>query len=67
MMRLYVELARDLESDCDVTIPVTCRISSNTDATDSILHVVDSTLFEVGELKYEEGNDVPLASDLAKD
>ena len=33
----YVELARDLESDCDVTISVTCRISSNTDATDSIL------------------------------
>ena len=22
---IYVELARDLESDCDVTIPVTCR------------------------------------------
>ena len=58
---------RDLESDCDVTIPVTCRISSNTDATDSILHGVDSTVFEVGELKYEEGNDVPLARDLAKD
>ena len=53
MMRLYVELARDLESDCDVTIPVTCRISSNTDATDSILPGVDSTVFEVGELKYE--------------
>ena len=31
---IYVELARDLKSDCDVTIPVTCRISSNTDATD---------------------------------
>ena len=45
MMRLYVELARDLESDCDVTIPVTCRISSNTD---SILPGVDSTVFEVG-------------------
>ena len=48
----------DLDSDCDVTIPVTCRISSNTDATDSILHGVDSTVFEVGELKYK---------DLAKD
>ena len=53
MMRLYVELARDLERYCDVTISVTCRISSNTDATDSILPGVDSTVFEVGELKYE--------------
>ena len=35
--RIYVELTRDLESDCAVTISVTCRISSNTDATDSIL------------------------------
>ena len=34
---IYVELARDLESDCDVTISVTFRISSNTDATDLIL------------------------------
>ena len=34
---IYAELTRDLESDCDVTISVTCRISSNTDATDSIL------------------------------
>ena len=33
----YVEITRDLESDCDVTISVTCRISSNTNATDSIL------------------------------
>ena len=63
----YVELARDLESDCDVTIPVTCRIPSNTDATYSILYDVDSTVFDVGELKYKEGNDVPLARDLAKD
>ena len=46
---------------------MTCRISSNTDATDSILHGVDSTVFEVGELKYKEGNDVPLVRDLAKD
>ena len=52
MMRLYVKLARDLECDCDVTIPVTCCILSNTDATDSILPGVDSTVFEVGELKY---------------
>ena len=37
-------------------------MSSNTDATDSILHGVDSTVFEViGELKHKEGNDVPFA------
>ena len=37
--KLYndVPLARDLASDCDVTISVTFRISSNTNATDSIL------------------------------
>ena len=57
---IYVELARVLENDYDVTISVTCRISSNTDAKDSILHGVDSTVFEVGELKYKKGNDVPL-------
>ena len=34
---IYVELTRDLESDCDVTISVTCRISIDTNATDSIL------------------------------
>ena len=28
---------------------------------------VDSTVFEVGELKYKEGNDLPLARGLAKD
>ena len=32
-----VPLARDLASDCDVTISVTFCISSNTNATDSIL------------------------------
>ena len=34
---ISVELARDLESDTDVTIFVTCRISSDINATDSIL------------------------------
>ena len=34
---IYVELVRDLESDCDVTISVTCRIYSNTNDTRSIL------------------------------
>ena len=34
---IYVELTRDLESDCDVMISVIFRISSNTNATDSIL------------------------------
>ena len=34
---IYAKHTRDLESDCDVTISVTCRISSNTDAADSIL------------------------------
>ena len=32
-----VELTRDLESDCDVTISVTCRIYSTTNDTLSIL------------------------------
>ena len=32
-----VPLARELASDCDITISVTFRISSNTNATDSIL------------------------------
>ena len=31
-----VPFARDLANDCDVTISVTCRISSNTCSTDSI-------------------------------
>ena len=34
---IHVELTRDLESDCGVTISVTCHIYSNTNATDSIL------------------------------
>ena len=34
--RIYVELTRDLESDCDVTISVTCRIYSTTHNTLSI-------------------------------
>ena len=34
---IFVELTRDLESDCDVTISVTCRIYSNTNGTTSIL------------------------------
>jgi hypothetical protein len=34
---IHVELVRDLESDCDVTISVTCRIYSNKNDTRSIL------------------------------
>ena len=34
---INVELTRDLESYRDVTISMTCRISTNTNATDSIL------------------------------
>ena len=34
---IYIELTRDLESDYDVTISVTCRIYSNTNDTISIL------------------------------
>ena len=34
---IHVELVRDLESDCDVTISGTCRISSNINDTRSIL------------------------------
>ena len=34
---IYEELPRDSESDTEVTISVTCRISSNTNATNSIL------------------------------
>ena len=63
---IYVELARDLESDTDVTISVTCRISYNTNATDSDLDV-DFTILEVEELEYKEGNNVPHARDLASD
>ena len=37
---IYVELVRDLESDCDVTISVTCRISSNKNDTRSILVLI---------------------------
>ena len=37
MIKLFMyNLARDLASDCDVTISVTCRFLSNTDATDVI-------------------------------
>ena len=61
-----VPFARDLASDCDVTITVTCRISSNTNATDSIL-VSILTIFEVEELENKKGNDVPLAPDLESD
>ena len=35
-----VPLVRDLESDCGVTISVTCIISSNTNATDTILVLI---------------------------
>ena len=34
---IYIELVRDLKSDCDVMIPMTCRIYSNTNDTRSIL------------------------------
>ena len=37
---IHVELVRDLESDCDVTIFVTCRISSNTNDTKSIVLLI---------------------------
>ena len=36
---IYIPLARDLASDCDVTISVICRISSK-NATDSILESI---------------------------
>ena len=34
---IHEEFPRDLESDTEVTISVICRISSNTNATNSIL------------------------------
>ena len=40
---------RDLESDCDVTISVTCRIYSTTN--DTIDIGVDFTIFEAEELE----------------
>ena len=42
--------ARDLESDTEVMISVTCRISSNTNATNSILMPIFA-IFEVEELE----------------
>ena len=60
-----VPIARDSESDTEVTISVTCRISSNTNATILILH--DFTILEVEELEYKEGDDDSLARDLASD
>ena len=57
--------ARVLASDCDVTMSVTCRISSNTK--DNIDLGVDFTIFEVEELENEGGNDVLLTCDLSSD
>ena len=53
MKRIYAELTRDLDSDCDVTISVTFRISSNTDATDRDPGV-DFTIFEAEELENDD-------------
>ena len=50
---IYVELTIDLESDCDVTISVTCRISTNTKCYRLDLGV-DFTIFEVEELDNDE-------------
>ena len=61
-----VPLARDLESDTEVTISVTCRMSSNKKCYKLDLDA-DFTIFEVDELKYKKGDDVPLARDLASD
>ena len=60
---IYEELARDLESDTEVTISVTCRISSNT----RLDLGVDFTILEVKKHPKKEGNDVPLVRDLASD
>ena len=46
-----VSLARDLESNCDITIFVTCCIFSNTNDIDL---GVDFTIFEVGDVENEE-------------
>ena len=51
--RIYVELTRDLESDCDVTISVTCRIYSTTNDTISIL-VYILPLFKAEELENDK-------------
>ena len=37
---IYVELKRDLASECDVTISVTCRSYSNANDTISILMLI---------------------------
>ena len=61
-----MELARDLESDCDVTISVTCRISL-IQMTQKIDHGVDFTIFKVKELKNDKSIYVELARDLESD
>ena len=56
----------DLESDCDVTISMTCRIPSTKNDTRSIL-VVDFTIFEAEELENNEMIHEELARDLESD
>ena len=64
---IYVELARDLESDCNVTISLTCRISSKTNDTIEIDFGVDFTIFEADKLENDEIIYVELARDLESD
>ena len=58
---IYVELTRDLISECDITISVTCRSYSN--ANDTIIDVgVNFTIFEVDELEMrKEMTDVTMS------
>ena len=66
--RIYVELTRDLESDCDVTISVTCRIYSTTNDTISIFDIgVDFTIFKAKELENDKIIYVYLVRDLESD
>ena len=62
----YVELARDLESNCDVTIFVTCFISSDKCDTDTILVSV-FTIFEAEELENNDIIHVELMRELDSD
>ena len=52
--RIYVVLTRDLESDCDVTIFVTCRINSTTPDTLSILVSILPYSRPIEELENDE-------------
>ena len=64
--RIFVELTRDLESDCDVTISVTCHIFFY--YTWHVIDIgIDFTIFETEKLKNDKRIYIELTRDLKSD